>query len=177
MGPFDTPAILEFLTQRHKVRTQPEFLGTVRLKDFVLFLLQQFHYTSATWNHLKDRYSQLTWKELTSLISSQFIHLVSASFIITNPIFPGIIFSIKRFFKKGRNQDEAIASSCLMLATALFVSVIVGVPIVILNSTVHRNVMCVGCLAKIFPEITIDWECAHRKTQVFDIRTLNSYCF
>ena len=33
--------------------------------------------------------------------------------------FLGIIFSIKRFFKKGQNQDEATASSCLMLATAL----------------------------------------------------------
>ena len=27
--------------------------------------------------------------------------------------------SIKRFFKKGQNQDEAIASSCLMLVAAL----------------------------------------------------------
>ena len=35
------------------------------------------------------------------------------------PIFSAIIFQIKRFLKKGQNQDEAKVSSCLMLATAL----------------------------------------------------------
>ena len=44
--------------------------------------------------------------------------------ILTNKIFLGIISSIKRFLKKkkkkSQNQDEAIASSCLMLATTLF---------------------------------------------------------
>ena len=44
--------------------------------------------------------------------------------------FLGIIFSIKRFFektkikKKSQNQDEAIASSCLMQAMVLITQVI-----------------------------------------------------
>ena len=74
--------------------------------------------------HLKNRFSQFTWNELTSLkcFSLQFIHLISAGFILTNPIFSrdyflngfiltsqfflGIIFSIKRFFQKKKRKKK-----------------------------------------------------------------------
>ena len=55
------------------------------------------------------------------LSSPQFIHLILAGFILTNPIFSREYFLKETFLppKKGQNKDKATASSCLMLPTAL----------------------------------------------------------
>ena len=91
-------AILELLTQRHKLRSQLPYLsckfGIVR--EFVSKPSFYFCYSSfikrvqtVTLNHLKKRYSAHLKGILTSLkcFSSQFIHLILAGFILTNPIF------------------------------------------------------------------------------------------
>jgi len=80
--------------------------------------------TLLTLNHLKNYRSQFTWNELTSLkcSSPKFFRLILAGFILTNPIFSMNCFLNERVFqKKKENQEEATASSCLMLATALLV--------------------------------------------------------
>ena len=74
--------------------------------------------------HLKNRYSQFTWNELTSLkcFFPQFIDLILAGFILTNPISSRDYFlneTLLQRKKKGQNQDEATALSCHMLATGL----------------------------------------------------------
>ena len=68
---------------------------------------------------------QFTWNELTSLksFSPKFFRLIWAAFILTNPTFFYELFSQLTFLqKKSENQDEATASSCLMLATALLLN-------------------------------------------------------
>ena len=88
-------AILELFTQRHKLRSQFPYLlskfGVVS-REFVSKTLFYFCYNSfikqvqlVTLNHLKNRYSQFT--------CSQFVHLILAGFIITNPIFSPRLFS------------------------------------------------------------------------------------
>ena len=91
--------------------------------------------TICIFKHLKYRYSKFKWNKLTSLkcFSPQFIHLILAGFIATNLIFSRDYFLNKlnvSWKKKGQNEDKATASSCLMLATALWWRWIVHRPVV-----------------------------------------------
>ena len=91
-------AYLELLTQRYKLRSQFPYLlskfGVVRefVSKTILFLLQQFHLTSATCNLESFEKPLLTGhikgiNLILKCFSSQFIYLILAGFITTNPIF------------------------------------------------------------------------------------------
>ena len=84
-------AILEFLTQRHKLGSQFPYLLCKFESLRSIFAYNSFikRVQLVTLNRLKNRHSAHMKRELTSLncSSSQFIHLILAGFILTNPIF------------------------------------------------------------------------------------------
>ena len=67
--------------------------------------------------HLKNYYSRFTWNELTSSksFSPQYIHLILAGFVLTNPIFSRDYFLNSTFLPK----KKAKIKTRQLLATAL----------------------------------------------------------
>ena len=76
--------------------------------------------TICVFKHLKYRYSQFKWNKLTSLkcFSPQFIHLILAWFIATNPIFSRDYFLNKLNVQKKRPKWRR--GNCLVLPHASY---------------------------------------------------------